>query len=241
MSTLRQKLDRAVNSQLRLLAEKYEFEVPNSQFAFESPAELRSILAEGSMLNITKIGGMALSVPAGQYLIWSSDKDNTTLIRSEDVSRYQEAFNKSDDTVEIRTKDLIDNYHSVEKVLAEDTQEETSGSTKRSRFGSQKRKVDRTALQAAKENSGMSEEELGDACGVHRSTISRLMRKPREAQGAADPGGRNPSIEVAAKLANVLQTGVESLFPDLLTRKSRKRKSTRKSGSADSGKRKRKK
>jgi len=225
MATFRKKLDRVVSSQTRILSESYEFTLPviNHAASFASAIELQSTLVEGALLNITRFGSQALSVPSGQYLIWTSDKDNTQLIRSEDISRYPEAFDRPADTFEIRTKDLINNYHSVEKVLAED---DDSGED----YTSKTRKADRTALHAAKQNSGMSEEELGDACGVHRSTISRLMRKPRETKGSADPGGRNPSIQVAAKLASVLQTGVESLFPDLLTRKPKTRGANRKSG-----------
>ena len=236
MSGFRKKLDQAVKAQFKVMSEQREFAMPvvSREAVFKSARELQSTLVEGAMLNITKFGSLALAVPSGQYLIWASDKDNTQLIRSEDISRYREAFDRSDDTIEVRTRDLINNYQTIEKVLAESGKSDDA-------FASKTRKVDRTALHAAKENSGMSEEELGKACGVHRSTISRLMRKPREAQGSADPGGRNPSIEVAAKLSSVLQTGVENLFPDLLTKRTKSKKKTRKSGATASKKKKKKK
>jgi len=54
---------------------------------------------------------------------------------------------------------------------------------------------------------------LADAVGVDPPAVSRLLRTPKDRQG--DPGGRNPSIGLASRIANELRMDVEALFPDI--------------------------
>lgn len=94
--------------------------------------------------------------------------------------------------------------------------------------------VDRSNLQQAMEKNDLTVTKLAERTGVQPPAISRLLRTPKKtAGGDRDPGGRNPSITVAADIARQLNTSVEILFPDLFKpKKSRKRKGNRKSGQA---------
>lgn len=91
--------------------------------------------------------------------------------------------------------------------------------------------IDRNAILQAMKDQNISVTDLADKVGVDKSTISRYLRKP-DAHGQGDPGGRDPSIQNAAKLANYLRTNIQSLFPDLFKvgRKQKKRKANRGSG-----------
>jgi DNA-binding XRE family transcriptional regulator len=73
--------------------------------------------------------------------------------------------------------------------------------------------VDRSPIVRAMQQRGMTESDLADAVNVDKSTISRILRTPKDTQG--DPGGRNPSIGLAASIANVLKMDAESMFPDI--------------------------
>jgi transcriptional regulator with XRE-family HTH domain len=93
--------------------------------------------------------------------------------------------------------------------------------------------VDRTNLEQAMERKDLTVTKTAELAGVHPSAISRLLRVPRATTGSKDPGGRNPGIEMAAKLATeILGEPIENVFPDLFKAKRRrkKRKGNRKSG-----------
>ena len=73
--------------------------------------------------------------------------------------------------------------------------------------------VDRSPIVRAMEQHGHTVTILAQACGVDTPAISRILRTPKDTQG--DPGGRNPSIGLAARIANELKMDAEALFPDI--------------------------
>jgi len=73
--------------------------------------------------------------------------------------------------------------------------------------------IDRNPMLRAMEQQGHTVTSLAHAVGVDPPAISRLLRTPKDRQG--DPGGRNPSIGTASRIANELRMDVEALFPDI--------------------------
>ena len=92
--------------------------------------------------------------------------------------------------------------------------------------------VDRTSLEQAMNRKDLTVTQTARLADVHPSMISRLLREPSSTSGDKDPGGRNPGIELAAKLSEIFGIPIEKAFPDLfqVKKKKKKRKGNRQSG-----------
>lgn len=92
--------------------------------------------------------------------------------------------------------------------------------------------VDRSNLEMAMNRKDMTVTELATLANVDPSTVSRNLRRPKASSGGADPGGRNPSIALAADISQILGIPIETGFPDLFRKgsKRKKRKGNVKSG-----------
>jgi transcriptional regulator with XRE-family HTH domain len=206
-----------------------------SESRFDSPDELQEYLTEGSMLNIGVLAGRALAVPHGDYMVWMTEAGHTMLVPVADAGRpgSDDIFRENQiDKVEVSTSKLLGIYDKIAKVLEE--ADDSGFKSDQFVLSVDKSSVERTALMNAMERAGMSATDLADACGVDVPAISRLLRKPKDTTGRNDPGGRNPSMELAAKIAQVLSTTVENLFGDIFKAAAKKGDSQRK-GNSQSG------
>lgn len=221
------KLDRRLNT---IAIEEEVNTIIDTLFSnngFDNISEFRNYLTEGALLNINVLASKALSIPSGQYMVWATDAGTTMLVPCKTTNR--EVF-ENHRTETIHTSRLMQQWNKINKILAESEDDEsTDGIPQRIDMST----VDRDPFARAMERQGHSETSLADAVGVNVSSISRLLRKPKSGHG--DPGGRNPSINLAAKIGNELKSEVESLFPDIFKKgrsdmKQRKPKSNRGSG-----------
>jgi hypothetical protein len=195
---------------------------------FKGVNDLSRHLSEGALLNINQIGSHALSIPCGEYMVMATDAGHTMLVPIELKTNYQEVFEGKITEFEIQTPNLLGNWHNVERVLAEesdppggggfggdgsgdDDDDDKTGGGFKSRVNPSD--IDRNQMLRAMEQQGFTVTSLADAVGVDVPAISRLLRTPKDRQG--DPGGRNPSIGMASKVANELRVDVEALFPDI--------------------------
>lgn len=205
-------------------------DIAGSLNSFQSQDELRSHLSEGSLLNISKIASKALSVPCGDYVVWTTDSGHTMLVPTENVEPDKEVFEDHGQSYEILTPNLLAHWNTVGRVLHEYTDstddpnfgtnqpDEGGKETEEGPHGQFQSKihmasVDRSPIARAMEQDGHTVTSLAKAVGVDPPAISRILRTPKDTQG--DPGGRNPSIGLAAKIANELKMDAEALFPDI--------------------------
>jgi transcriptional regulator with XRE-family HTH domain len=213
-----------------------------SESRFDHPDDLRSYLTEGAMLNVGILAGKAMAIPHGEYMVWMSEAGHTMLVPVSEAQKVAEdTFSKvNSDAVDVSTAQLINNYNKLSKVFAEAEGDDEDGfESDEFVLSVDKSTVERTALLNALERAGMSVTDLADACGVDVPAISRLLRKPKDTTGRNDPGGRNPSMPLAAKIAQVLSTTVENLFGDIFKaaakKGQRKHKGNSQSGSKNKG------
>jgi len=202
-------------------------ETTESLGMFNSSHDLKSYVTEGALLNIGKISAQALSLPHGEYMVMATDAGHTMLLPIGSSEPSTEVFESLENEFEVLTPSLIQGWQNIEKVLAEramqpqsDVEGEENGGEEsdgdqpgtfqtRIQAGS----VDRSPMHRSMEQQGHTVTSLAQATGVQPPAISRLLRTPKDRQG--DPGGRNPSIGLASRVANALRMDVESLFPDI--------------------------
>ncbi len=203
---------------------------------FKSPHDLAKHLVEGNLLNINLIGSKALSVPCGEYLVWTTDVGHTMLVPVSEQKKEREVFEHDANQYDVLTQDLLANWNKVEKFLVEkqmppNTQQSTraqqpaSGEPnkysqaqgnketgKKSGIGVYHTDtIDRPEFYAAMTNAGYTPKTLAAATGLNISTISRYAREPDA--GPGDPGGRDPSMAEMENLCKILRTTPQTLFP----------------------------
>jgi len=228
--SLQQKLDRALSTDACVVEFDSLLQGTLSPGRFCNSDELRNHLSEGALLNIGIIGSKALSIPCGEYMVWATDAGHTMLVPVSNTKRDNEVFEAANENYDVLTKNLLRNWNKIERVLAEadesnSEQESDPEQTEQEQPDSSKTQapeftsrvdpadIDRNPMLRAMEQQGHTVTSLANAVGVDPPAISRLLRTPKDRQG--DPGGRNPSIGLASRIANELRMDVEALFPDI--------------------------
>ena len=211
-------------------------ELARSPGRFDSPSEFRQHLREGALLNVGVVASKALSMPQGEYAVWTTDAGHTVLIPT-DAPRGGDVVTHEAPQYELHTNQLLGSWNRVSRTIAEEElggqhQRRGSGGSDGANsaeggrqqdhyanaptetpdgpytFGS---KVSRTELWQAMKDRNMGDTELANAVGVDKSTISRLLRKAE--RGQEEPGGRNPSAELAMKISRVLGVPIDLVMP----------------------------
>lgn len=262
MSKLSVLLERRLDQRLAQVAPDVDaaneidglMELARSPGRFDSPAEFRRHLREGALLNVGVVASKALSVPQGEYAVWTTDAGHTVLVPT-DAPRSGDVVTREAPQYEIYTSQLLGSWNRVSRTIAEGE----FGGQRRGQEGGDKgnnggdegggrqqdhyanaptetpdgpytfgSKVARTELWQAMKDRNMGDSELADAVGVDKSTISRLLRKVE--RGQEEPGGRNPSAEVAMKISRVLGVPIDLVMPPESELISKKRTSSSGSG-----------
>ena len=248
MSNLTKTLKNRLNIRLSDIASTESIEVENffelsdSIHRFDSLSEFRKHLREGALLNINVIASKALSIPQGEYAVWTTDAGHTVLVPTPSASG--DLVNRESDQYEIHTNKLLGSWNRVSRAILErnDGSENLKQGSDKEHFDTAPidqpdgpytfgKPVGRSQLWQAMTDRGIGVDELADMVGVDKSTISRLLRRVQK--GKEEPGGRNPSAQLAMKIADALGVPVDTVMPpesEILNKKSNKKSGTRGSG-----------
>ena len=224
----------------RLFAEDRVAEEFNTLFSgtfsperFDGLNQLKDYLCEGALLNINTLASHSLSIPAGEYMVWVTDVGHTMLVPTRET--YTGVFESVADQYEVQTTNLLRHWNKIEKVLAEeqepgngnlrkgnedgeddgedDDESDNKGTGQKINSRVDPADIDRNPMLRAMEDRGFTVTSLANAAGVQPPAISRLLRTPKDRQG--DPGGRNPSMGLAAVISKLLRIDPTALFPDI--------------------------
>lgn len=92
----------------------------NSKNGFSSKKQFSNNLTEGLMLNITKLASNALSIPHGQYLVWTTNAKHTMLVpTSEAAGDSNDIMASRPQRFDITTQELLGCWNKVERVIGE--------------------------------------------------------------------------------------------------------------------------
>lgn len=208
--SIRAKLDRSLSEDKTIGEFGDMMRVLNSRGRFDGLSELASYLSEGALLNVNQMASKALSIPCGEYMIWVTDVGHTMLVPTRPgQSEVHESVN---DQYEVHTPTLLKHWSKLERVIGEqksnDDDEEGEIQTTVDPAD-----IDRPPILRAMQDRGFTVTSLAHAAGVQPPAISRLLRIPKDRQG--DPGGRNPSMGLAAAISKLLRVDPTALFPDI--------------------------
>lgn len=193
---------------------------------FSNSQELQSYITEGALVNVNTFGSGVFSIPSGEYMVWLTDAGHTMLVPTDQLTRTPDVFENSEHGFEISTKDMLKTFTGFGRTLTEADDEDPEKDEDPDREGPESQDfslavdastVDRTPILRAMEDQHFTVTELANQCGVDPPAISRILREPQP--GPGDPGGRNPSIELAAKICAILSMDPRSAFPDIFTKK----------------------
>jgi transcriptional regulator with XRE-family HTH domain len=202
-------IDKKISARLEVHTERSIVEelIDNatSSKRFDSVDDLLGYIAEGAILTVGEIASESLGIRPGQYLIWQCDDEVTTLTDMAATTKKK-----------INTDSLLQSYTSLSKNITEES--EDSDKEPEFSLAIDRDTVDRTSLLAGMERSGHTVTSLAKAVGVDPPAISRILRKPRK--GRTDPGGRNPSLGLAAQVCDELKVPVTKAFSDIFGKKS---------------------
>lgn len=206
---------------------------------FHNSEDLKSYITEGALVNVNTFGSGVFSIPSGEYMVWLTDAGHTMLVPTDQLSKTPDVFEHSEHGFEISTRDMLKTFTGFGRTLTEADEEdrdyeerddeeeyqrekpepkqEAEPSNEKFELAVDASTVDRTPILKAMEDQHYTVTELARKCGVDTPAISRILREPQP--GPGDPGGRNPSIELAAKICAVLSMDPRSAFPDIFSKK----------------------
>jgi hypothetical protein len=198
-------IDKKISERLKTLVENNIAEqlvnMATSPDRFDTSDELMQYTSEGASVRIGQVAAESLKIKPGTFLIWDADSTKVTLFDM-----------RSQAKTAVAVESFLRQYRHIKRVVNEET-EPDKGTEPEFNLAIDKDSVDRTSLLAGMERSGHTVTSLANAVGVDPPAISRILRKPRK--GGSDPGGRNPSLGLAAKVCGELKVPVTKAFSDI--------------------------
>lgn len=204
---------------------------PLCNSGFASIDDFCQYIAEGSLLNISKIASNALSIPSGDYMVWVTDVGHTMLIPVGETRADSDVLENTQPPYEVQTPQLLQNWERIQMVLAEDEDKPTDNNNgneppKADQFKADLSGIKRTAMFRAMQNHGYDQDygALADQVGVQTPMISRILS-----------GERTPSMGTASRLCSALSSDPTALFPDIFDTRGKKLKPKNVKGNSGSG------
>ncbi len=164
---------------------------------FNSKKQFINNLTEGLLLNITTLASDALSIPSGEYLVWTTDSNATMLVpTSEAINDSREISHSRPQKYDITTPDLIGCWNKVERVIGESSKHiDSTGSYKNPAGGDErvgrpslKRKVEAAGgVRAAAERTGLSPGDVSKHVNNKEFEVSGKSAKAYMRGIGADP------------------------------------------------------
>lgn len=198
-------IHKKISERLKTLAEDNIAEqlisMATSPDRFDTSEDLMRFASEGASVLIGQMAAESLKVKPGTFLIWDADNTVMTILNMRNQVKTQ-----------VKVESFLKEYRNISKLVSED-QDQDQDQEPEFTLNIDKGTVDRTSLLAGMERSGHTVTSLANAVGVDPPAISRILRKPRK--GGSDPGGRNPSLGLAAKVCGELKVPVTKAFSDI--------------------------
>ena len=85
---------------------------------FNNKEEFTRYITEGTLLNVSRIGAKALSIPCGEYVVWANDAGHTMLVPLNTTKSDQEVYSEMGH-YDVLTPNLLNNWDKVNRTLAE--------------------------------------------------------------------------------------------------------------------------
>jgi transposase len=85
---------------------------------FNNKEEFTQYITEGTLLNVSRIGAKALSIPCGEYVVWANDAGHTMLVPLNTMKPDQEVYSEMGH-YDVLTPNLLNNWDKVNRTLAE--------------------------------------------------------------------------------------------------------------------------
>jgi len=203
---------------------------------FDSQKEFGTNLSEGLLLNVSPMVSQSLMVPPGEYVVWTTNRDHTTLVPTSDVTSEAEILHAAP-SYKMPTSRLLGYWNSMERVIGEaggfdKTPEDLKKSSNKASSFKMKHPgrihpID-TKVSSSIEASGKSQQEIADQLGVDKSTISRWTTDHAKA-------GRRPNLQHAGELASITGSDPDAMFKELSTPASQSKKSNKRKKTSGSG------
>jgi len=224
---------------------------------FNNKEEFTQYITEGTLLNVSRIGAKALSIPCGEYVVWANDAGHTMLVPLNTTKLDQEVYSEMGH-YDVLTPNLLNNWDKVNRTLAEHGAnfggEEMDFSTANENI---QRALEYGILEdeeaeatgppgEERDEEGLFQSRINDAT-VDRTALARAFKASGlTLQQLADKvgvhksalsrwmrtgdGGRNPTATHLGAIKRVLGIDAETVLPDILgdTRKSTEKSEKRK-------------
>jgi transcriptional regulator with XRE-family HTH domain len=170
-------------------------------------------------------------------MVWMTDAGHTMLVPvSSGMNISNDVFENTHDQYDIFTNTLLQNWNKLERTLAEsrtlreaeedeeedykeeddqddeddeDDEEDEDNEETGFRTSVDNSTVDRKRLLKIMRDRNYNVSELADKIGVWPAAISRVLREPSKSDS-----GRDPSLDMAGKICDVLGTDASHIFPD---------------------------